>query len=76
MSDHRTDKKRNARYWDAIDATIESMVYEVAEFSDAEYEEEALSDIISDGIVADVRELVINYLTEKGGDFPFVNENM
>ena len=72
----RTDKKRNARYWDGIDAIIETMVYDVAKASVVELEEDALEDIISDGIVADVREMVIDYLKEKGGEFPFVNENM
>ena len=73
---YKTDKKANARYWDEIDATIESMIHEVAEFSDVKLNEETLEDMIGDGIVADVREMVINYLTEKGGNFPFVNEDM
>ena len=73
--DFRTDKKANARYWDEIDATIERMVCEVADFSDEKLDKDSL-DMISDGIVADVREMVINYLKEKGGNFPFVNENM
>lgn len=73
--DFRTDKKANARYWDEIDATIERMVCEVADFSDEKLDKDSL-DMISDGIVADVREMVINYLTEKGGSFPFVNGDM
>ena len=73
---YKTDKKSNARYWDEIDGIFERMVYDVAEFSDVEFEEDALDDIISDGIVADVREMVINYLKEKGGSFPYINENM
>ena len=73
---YQTDKKANARYWDEIDATIEQMICDVADFSDAKYEDEVLDDMIGDGIVADVREIVINYLTEKGGIFPFVDENM
>lgn len=73
--DFRTDKKANARYWDEIDATIERMLYEVADFSDEKLDKDSL-DMISDGIVADVREMAINYLTEKGGSFPFVNGDM
>ena len=73
---YKTDKKANARYWDEIDGIFERMVYDVAEFSDVKFEEDALDDIISDGIVADVREMVINYLKEKGGSFPYINENM
>ena len=73
--DFRTDKKANARYWDEIDATIERMLCEVADFSDEKLDKDSL-DMISDGIVADVREMVINYLTEKGGSFPFVNGDM
>ena len=74
--DHRTDKKANSRYWDEIDALIEKMVMETAEFSDTKINSEELDDIVSDGIVADVREMVINYLKEKGGEFPYVDENM
>ena len=74
--DFRTDKKANARYWDEIDATIERMLCEVADFSDEKLDKDSL-DMISDGIIADVREMVINYLTEKGGgSFPFVNGDM
>ena len=73
---HKTDKKANARYWDGIDAMVEQMVRDVAAFSDRKVEEDALDDLISDGIVADVREVVIAYLEEKGGEFPFVNEDM
>ena len=73
---YKTDKKANARYWDGIDGTIEAMICAVADFSDNDLNGDTLEDMISDGIVADVRELVINYLTEKGGNFPFVNENM
>ena len=72
----RTDKKANARYWDAIDAAVEKMIREVAEFSDDKINEERLEDLIGDGIVADAREVVIAYLKEKGGTFPFVDENM
>lgn len=70
---YKTNKKANARYWDAIDAVIEGAITEVADFSDNEVD---IDDLIGDGIVADVREMVINYLKEKGGNFPFVNENM
>lgn len=73
---YKTDKKANARYWDEIDATIEGMVCDVANFSDTKFEDGILDDMISDGIIADVREMVINYLKEKGGNFPYVNENM
>ena len=73
---YKTDKKANARYWDEIDATIERMVCDVADFSDTKFEDGVLDDMISDGIVADIREMVINYLKEKGGNFPYVDENM
>ena len=76
MRNYKTDKKRNAAYWDEIDATIERMVCDVADFSDTKFEDDILDDMISDGIIADVREMVINYLTEKGGSFPFVNGDM
>ena len=76
MRNYKTDKKRNAAYWDEIDAIIERMVRDVADFSDTYFEGDVLGDMISDGIVADVREMVINYLTEKGGYFPYVDENM
>jgi hypothetical protein len=76
MRNYKTDKKRNAAYWDEIDATIERMVCDVADFSDTKFEDDVLDDMISDGIVADVREIVINYLIEKGGNFPYVDEDM
>lgn len=73
---HKTDKKANARCWDAIDATVEKMVRTIAGFSDVKFKEGTLDDLNGDGIVADVREIVISYLTEKGGEFPFVDEDM
>lgn len=73
---YKNNKKRNAAYWDEIDAVIEQTISEISEFSDEELEEDALEDVIGDGIIADVRELIINYLAEKGGKFPFVNEDM
>lgn len=72
----KNDKKRNAAYWDEIDAVIEQAISEISEFSDEALAEDALEDVIGDGIIADVRELIINYLAEKGGKFPFVNEDM
>lgn len=72
---YKNNKKANARYWDGIDSIIEHMINDIAEFSDNNINDE-LDDIISDGIVADVREIVINYLKEKGGVFPFVDGNM
>lgn len=72
---YKNNKKANVRYWDGIDSIIEHMINDIAEFSDNNINDE-LDDIISDGIVADVREIVINYLKEKGGIFPFVDENM
>ena len=76
MGNHKTDKKANARYWDLIDAVVEEMVLDVAKFSDIELDEDVLEDVVGDGIVADVRELVIAYLKDKGGEFPFVDEDM
>lgn len=73
---YKTNKKANARYWDGIDATIEEMIVGIANFSDTKLEEEIFDDLVGDGIVADVREVVINYLKDKGGEFPYVNENM
>ena len=76
MEYYKTDKKANARYWDSIDAVIEIAVCDIAKFSDTEINEEVLDDLISDGIVADIRELTIKYLEEKGGTFPYVDGNM
>lgn len=75
MNEHKTDKKANARYWDKIDTIIENAVYEIADLSDVSLERK-LDDIGGDGIVSDVRELVIGYLKDKGGIFPYVDENM
>lgn len=74
---YKTDKKANARYWDDIDRIIENMIHEVASYSDVEMTEDIIeSTLYDDGLVPDVREIVIKCLTEKGGVFPYVDENM
>lgn len=73
---YKTDKKENARYWDKIDSTIEQLIINIANFSDTKIEKDTVDDIICEGIVADVREIIIARFTEKGGYFPFVNEDM
>ena len=74
---YKTDKKANARYWDNIDGIIENMIHEIASYSDVEMAKDIIeSTLYDDGLVPDVKEIVIKYLTEKGGVFPYVNEDM
>ena len=74
---YKTDKKANARYWDNIDGIIENMIHEIASYSDVEMVKDIIeSTLYDDGLVPDVREIVIKCLTEKGVVFPYVNEDM
>ncbi len=68
----KTDKKRNAAYWDEIDATVERFVNEIASFSAKSFN----FDGYDDGIIPDVREAVVEALKKCGAEFPFVDENM
>ena len=69
----RTDKKANAAYWDRIDGAIEHMLGKVADLS---VKTVFWSDYYGDGIIPAIRELVVKYFEENGGEYPFVNENM
>ena len=74
--DYRTDKKHNVRYWDYIDGVIEEAICSIAKASDIEMEEEIVENsLYDDGLLWEVRELIINRLEKNGGRFPFVNEN-
>lgn len=75
MQTIKTDKKTNAAYWDVIDNTIETCIMDLIPLSAAEIDTDDL-DLYSDGIIGEIRDRLIEYLTEKGGEFPFVNENM
>ena len=68
----KTDKKRNAAYWDEIDATVERFINEIAVFSAKSFD----FDGYDDGIIPDVRESVVEALKKCGAEFPYVNENM
>lgn len=70
-------KKANAMYWDNIDGIIENMIHEIASYSDVEMAKDIVeSTLYDDSLVPNVREIVIKCLTEKGGIFPYVNEDM
>ena len=84
----RTDKKANAAYWDAIDDDVFNCITAIAALSlsenrlifdeneDDNDENATFCDLYGDGIIGEIRDRIIEYLTEQGGDFPFVNENM
>ena len=85
----RTDKKTNAAYWDAIDDVVFSCIKELAQYSvnsdtklvfdendEDENENTTFCDLFGDGIVGEVRDIIIKYFEENGAEFPFVNENM
>lgn len=77
MNAIKTDKKTNAAYWDAIDDTIETCIKDLTPFSAVNITSDNDEiDLYSDGIIGEVRDRIIEYLTEKGCVFPFVNENM
>ncbi len=75
MQKIKTDKKTNAAYWDVIDDTIETCIMDLIPLSATEIDTDNL-DLYGDGIIGEIRDRLIEYLTEKGGDFPFINENM
>lgn len=75
MQKIKTDKKTNATYWDAIDDTIETCIMDLIPLSAIKIDTDDL-DLYSDGIIGEIRDRIIEYLTEQGGEFPFVNENM
>lgn len=85
----RTDKKANAAYWDAIDDVVFSCIKELAQHSvnsdikfifdendEDENENTTFCDLFGDGVVGEVRDIVVKYFEENGAEFPFVNENM
>lgn len=83
----RTNKKANAAYWDAIDDVVFSCIKEFAQYSlnfdtklvfdeDNDDENTTFCDLFGDGIVGEVRDIILKYLEENGAEFPFVNENM
>lgn len=68
----QTDKKLNAAYWDVIDNIIEEAIMDIADMS----VQEIHPDLYGDGIVPNIREILIKYLKEAGGEFPYVDENL
>ena len=68
----QTDKKLNAAYWDVIDNIIEEAIMDIADMS----VQEIHPDLYGDGILPNIREILIKYLKEAGGEFPYVDENL
>lgn len=73
----KTDKKKNAQYWNSIDDICETAVEQIAACSTKLIDREILNNQIED-ISADIRDIIIQALSESpfNGEFPFVNENM
>ncbi len=72
-SEIKTDKKENARYWDEIDNTIEKALKKIKGMS---FTPTVDTDFYGDGILPELREKIIAYFKDKGGDYPYVNEDM
>lgn len=80
-------KKSNMAYWDAIDDVVFCCIREVADYSTDDvtliFDEEDITedetthfcDLYGDGIIGEVRDIIIKYLKENGAKFPFVNKN-
>ena len=73
---HQTDKKKNAAYWDKIDGIVEEAIAEVAKYSDVEISTEEVEEATYDGLLGEVRDLIISALENRGGAFPFVKGDM
>lgn len=79
----KMSKKANMAYWDEIDDTIVEFIKEIAGFSTSDkklsFEEgeegTEFCDVYGDDILCDIRDMVIQYLEEKGAEFPFIDEN-
>lgn len=71
----KTDKKKNAAYWDVIDDTVETCITDILAMSAEKVDADEL-DLYGDGIIGEVRDLIIDYLKEQGAEFPFVDGDM
>lgn len=73
------DKKKNSRYWDAIDGVVEDCVRDIAAFSTTQIDIDELDDdgeIELANIIADTRELITSKLKDAGYTFPYVEGNL
>lgn len=73
------DKKKNSRYWDAIDGVVEECVRNIAAFSTTQINIDELDDngeIELANIIADTRELIISRLKAAGCKFPYVEGDL
>ena len=72
------DKKANVQYWDALEDSVFECIKGIMGFSTTKIpltDDELINELLSDGTLKEVTEKIVDFLTEKGGVFPYVDCN-
>ena len=70
-----TNKKANAEFWDEIDDYIVQSISNIAEGCSLTDIKNVEDKIYEDGLQAEIRDLIIDFLEGHGGIFPFIDED-